>query len=53
MLEKTLDLGRGIFSALLEDPMYAKTFLSTHMANLLETQSKIIERHRQTIQKGD
>ena len=44
---KSFDLDRGIFSEIPEDEMYAKR------AELLKTQSDIIERHKQVIQKGD
>ena len=53
MFGKGLDLDRGIFSVLSEDQMYTKWSLNTHMANLLKTQSKMIEHHGQVIQKGD
>ena len=53
MFGKALDLDRGIFSDIPEDEMYAKGSLSTHMAELLKTQSGMIERHKQITQKGD
>ena len=53
MLSKVLDLDRGIFPALPEVQLYAKGSLSTHMANLLKTQSEINEHRRQIILKGD
>ena len=53
MFGKSLDLDRGIFSEILEDEMYAKGSLSTHMAELLKPQWDMIERHKQIIQKGD
>ena len=46
MFGKSLDLDRGIFSEIPEDEMYAKGSLSTHMAELLKTQSNMIERHK-------
>ena len=53
MFGKSLDLDRGIFSKIPKDEMYAKGSLSTHMAELIKTQSDMIERHKQIIQKGD
>ena len=53
MFGKSLDLDSGIFSKIPEDEMYAKGSLSTHMAELLKTQSDMIVRHKQIIQKGD
>ena len=51
MFGKALDLDRGILSALPEDQMNAKGSLSSHMVNLSKTQSEMIERCRQIIQR--
>ena len=53
MFGKSLDLDRGVFLEIPEDEMYAKGSLSTHMTELLKTQSDMIECHKQIIQKVD